>query len=249
MNIEDKKFKIVIIDYPIYIMEEQLCSTLLGKVLHMKHLGYRATYGENVLPMDKSDFFSTHILFCEEKNDEFIPIIAYKSTSLDRCLFNNFEFPALTLMKSDGHPSCLQKVKEILSGIDKPSEISFDSSWAQNLEYRFSKNSEIKNTLREISMMFGVNHHEEYNIPHMMTCGAVKVKTDLFFLNIGLSKLNEEALFKQKSLNNEDAYIFYNTNKLFSLEAIRMSKKYKALWDNKLVISGVSAFKEAKRVA
>jgi hypothetical protein len=247
MNFDNKKYKVVIIDYPIYVLDNKICSTILGKVLQMKHVGYRTTYGENILPMDKSDFFSTHIIFCEERNDELLPILAYKATSYDRCLFYNFEFPALTLMRSDGHQSCIDKTKEILSGVNFPSEISFDSSWAQNLEYRFTKDSELKNKLREITMMFAVKHHEEFNIPHMMTCGAVKVKTDQFFLRIGLNKLNENADFKQKSLNNEDAVIFYNNK--FSDEALLMAEKYKDLWNNKLMINGLSFVKEIKRAS
>ncbi|MGZ7068734.1 MAG: hypothetical protein ACXVHT_10550, partial [Methanobacterium sp.] len=122
-----------------------------------------------------------------------------------------------------------------------------DSSWAQNLDYRFSKDSQLKNGLREITMMFIVKHHEEFNLPHMMTCGAVKVKTDQFFLRVGLDKLDMNAAFKQKNLNNEDAIIFYNNQ--FSNEALSMAKKYERLWDNKLVISGVEFSKRISRVA
>lgn len=247
MFLDNKKFRVVIINSPIDILDNDLCATMLGKTLQMKHLGYKTTYGEKVLPMDKSDFFSTHIIFCEENNDQLIPIIAYKSTSYDRCLYYSFEFPALTLMKSDGHPSCVDKIDNILSSIENPSMISFDSSWAQNLEYRFNPNSEIKKCLREITMMFAVKHHEEFNIPHMMACGVVKVKTDQFFLKIGLNKLNEHALFKQKNLGDEDVVIFYNNE--FSFEALSMAKKYKTLWDNKLVIDGASLKSRIRKAA
>jgi hypothetical protein len=247
MNFENKNYRVVVIDYPVFVLDDQRCATVLGKTLQMKNLGYRSTYGENVLPMDKTDFFSTHIILCEEKKDELIPILAYKATPYDRCLYNNFEFPGLTLMKNDGHPSCVDKIHEILSSIKDPSNISFDSSWAQNLEYRFSGDSNLKNELREITMMLIVKHHEEFNLAHMMTCGVVKVKTDQFFLKIGLDKLNENALFKQKSINNEDVVIFYNNS--FSYEAVNMAKKHKNLWENKLMISGLGFIKEIKRAA
>jgi hypothetical protein len=245
--IDNKKFRVVVIDYPINILDDKMCASLFSKTLHMKRLGYQVTYGDSAMPMDKSDFFSTHIIFCEEKDDELIPIIAYKATNYDRCLFHSFEFPATSLMKSDGHPSCVEKIDEILSSIKDPSKISFDSCWAQNLEYRFSSNSELKNILREITMMFAVKHHQEFGIPHMMTCGVVKVKTDQFFLRIGLNKLNEHALFKQKNLNDEDVVIFYNDQ--FSLEARSMAKKYAGLWEDKLMIDGLRVSKPNRKAA
>lgn len=247
MFFDNKKFKVVIIDYPIEVLDNDLCAIIFGKTLQMKHIGYKVTYGENVLPMDKSDFFSTHIIFCEDRGDQLIPIIAYKSTAYDRCLSYNFEFPALTLMKNDGHPSCVDKINNILQNVESPNMISFDSCWAQNLEYRFSPDSELKKCLREITMMFAVKHHKEFNIPHMMTCGVVKVKTDQFFLKIGLKQLNEHALFKQKNLNGEDVVIFYNNE--FSFEALTMAKKYEKLWNEKLVIDSTSIRVRTGKVA
>ncbi len=247
MFFENKKFKVVVIDYPIEILDNSVSTTLLDKTLKMKHIGYKATYGETALPMDKSDFFSTHIIFCEEKEDQLIPITAYKSTPYDRCLFYNFEFPGLTLMKSDGHPSCVERIENILKNIESPSSISYDSCWAQNLDYRFNSDPKTKTMLREIIMMFIVKHHQEYQIPHMMTCGVVKVKTDQFFLNAGLEKLDNNAQFKQKNLNNEDVVIFYNNS--FSPKALEMADKYSIFWDEKLVIESASLHRNIRKAA
>ena len=247
MFFKNKKFKVVIVDFPIFVLDNVFCSTILGKSLKMKYVGYHATYGDNILPMDKSDFFGTHIIFCEELDNELIPIFAYKSTSLDRCLDYSFEFPGLSLMKADGDPSCVMAINKIIDEVNNPTLISFDSSWAQNLDYRFSNDPSVKTTLREIMMMVIVKHHEDFNIPHMITCGAVKVKTDQFFLRIGLNKLNDSAHFYQKGLKNEEAVIFYNRS--FSIEAQAMSKKHQNLWDNKLVIDGRAANKSQTRRA
>jgi hypothetical protein len=247
MFFDTNKYKVVIIDYPIEVLDNNLCANIFGKTLQMKHLGYKAIYGEKALPMDKSDFFSTHIIFCENKNDELIPITAYKSTSYDRCLFNNFEFPGLTLMKNDGHPSGIDILEDILSGTINPSRISYDSSWAHNLDYCFNAGPEFKKCLREIIMMFIVNHHQEYNIPHMIACGVIKVKTDQFFLKVGLNKLNENAQFKQKNINNEEVIMFY-TNE-FSFEALSVAKKYKKIWDEKLVIDSIRLKSGATKAA
>jgi hypothetical protein len=243
----NKKYKVVIIDHPISVMDDPMCANLLGKSLKMKFDGYRNTYGDNVLPMDKADFFGTHITFCEETETGLIPIFAYKSTPYARCLDYGFEFPGIALMKSDGDPSCVRDLLKIIEKVGDPKLISYDSSWAQNLDYRFTDNVKLKEELREIMMMVIVKHHEEFNIPHMVTCGVVKVKTDQFFLKIGLNKLNDRSTFSQKSINGDDAVIFYNNT--FSSLAFEMKKKHEHLWKDKLVIDGISVLNPSIRKA
>lgn len=245
LTIEKKKFKVVVIDYPIYVLDDVFCSQLLGKSLKMKFDGYQATYGGSVLPMDKGDFFSTHIIFCEEIHNDLIPIFSYKSTPLDRCLHHGFEFPGLSLMKSDGDETCVKDLEHLIETVPRPELISFDSSWAQNLNYR--SDHQIKDWLREVMMMVIVKHHEEFNIPHMVTCGVVKVKTDQFFLKIGLNKLNDKSHFHQKNLQGAEAVIFYNNE--FSLTANQMAFKHAKLWKDKLLVDGMKVRQSALRRA
>lgn len=232
-----KRYQVVIVDYPIYALDDSFCHSVLGKSLKMKIDGYHATYSESVLPLDKSDFFGTHIIFCEEKKNELIPIFAYKAAPYDRCLKHNFEFPAITTVKNDAHPSCVQKVQQLISSINKPQSISFDSSWAQNLDYRFSDNPGLKERLREIMMMVIVRHHQDFYLPHMLTCGVVKVKTDLFFHRIGLKEINEHAHYLQKSMDNEELVLFYNDH--FSEEALSNADKYQFIWKNRILVDGL----------
>jgi hypothetical protein len=231
------KFRVIIIDYPIYGLEDPFCAKLLGRALKMKHEGYVATYGDNSLPMDKTDFFATHLLLCEEKDDDLWPVIAYKSVSFDRCLFYGAEFPGTSLMKSDGHPSCVAEIDRIIAAADSPGTISFDSSWAQALSYRFSGNAPMKRWLREVVTMMAVRHHEDYGLPHFFTCGVVQVHTDQFFRELGLRELNDRAHFFQKNLNGAEAVIFYNDR--FSPEAHALASKHQALWDARLEIKGL----------
>ena len=242
----EKKFKMVVIDYPLYALDDPFCAALMGKALKMKYDGYAVTYHENILPMDKTDFFGTHIMLCEETKTGLAPIFAYRSVRLDRCLELNIEFPAISMMKADGHPSCVQEIQKIITKVNDASSISYDSSWAQDLNYRFSNNPELKSCLREIMTMAIVMHHKEFKIPHMITCGVVKVKTDKFFEEIGLKKLNENSNFYENGMTKEECVIFYHND--FSFEARRKAKKYLDLWDNKLVIDGVARKRAATKV-
>ncbi len=247
MILDKKKFKVVIIDYPILALADSFCSQLLGKIFKMKYDGYGYTYNEKIIPMDKTDFFGTHIIFCEETENGLDPVFAYRSVSLSRCLEYSVEFPALYMMRNDGHPSCVDDLNKLIGSIKDASTISYDSSWAQDLNYRFSENPEMKETLREIMTMVIVMHHKEFKIPHMVTCGVVKVKTDRFFLSIGLNKLNENAHFIENGMTKEECVIFYTQD--FSFEAKRLAKKHEELWNNKLVVDGLSVKQGSVRKA
>lgn len=237
MKLELKNYRVVVIDYPVFGLDDPNCAVLLGRALKMKLDGYAATYSDRALPFDKADFFGTHIMFCEEKDGELFPVFAYKSTPLDRCLKYHYDFPATTIMNNGLLPSsCLTDLNKIIEKAGDPSLVSFDSAWAQDLDYRFKDDKELKEHLREIMMMVIVKHHQDYNIPHMLTSGAVKVKTDLFFKRIGMNMLNEHARFKEKRLDDSEGIIFYTET--FSFEALSMAKKYQDLWDNRLVMDG-----------
>jgi hypothetical protein len=240
----EKKLKVVIIDYPILAMADSICAVLMGKIFKMKFDGYAATYNDKIIPIDKTDFFGTHIALCEETKDGVLePIFAYRSVSLARCNEFALEFPALYMMKNDGHPSCVEDINKIIANEKDLSSISYDSSWAQDLTYRFSSNPEIKETLREIMTTVIVMHHKEFKIPHMITCGVVKVKTDRFFLSIGLKKLNENAHFIENGMTKEECVVFYT--KEFSFEAKSLAKKYETLWNSKMVIDPTAVKKKA----
>jgi hypothetical protein len=238
MIFNNTKLKVVIIDYPIFALDNAECSKILGKALKMKYQGYATAYNDKVLPMDKTDFFGTHLILCEEIENELFPIFAYKSITLDRCKFHEVEFPILSLMKSDGHPMCVEALNHIIE-TTAPSAISYDSAWAQDINYRFNKSLELKTLLGEIAMMFMVRHHQDAKISNAITNGVVKVKTDLFFQKLGFKKLTEDenSHFIQKHLDEEECVIFHTSE--FSLEAHSYAKKHQELWENKLMIDGL----------
>lgn len=232
-----KRYQLVVIDYPVYALDDAFTQSLLGKALKLKIEGYNSTYTERVFPFDKADFFGTHLIFCEEVDGELIPIFFYKSAPYDRCLKHNFEFPAYTCVKTDGHPSLVSDISKLIEQVNKPELISFDSSWAQNINYRFSGDNGLKERLREIMMMVIVMHHQEFKLPHMLCTGVVKVKTDQFFLRIGMQKLNEHAHHNEYFMDGTEMVIFYANS--FSEEAMQNAEKHKNLWNKKLVVDGL----------
>lgn len=237
MNLSNEKFRIVILDYPLYMIDDPFVCDLFCRIIKLKHTGYMAAYHPDVIPFDKSDFIGTHISLCLEEAKGLTPIFTYKSISYDRCLKHVMEFPGLTLMKSDGDPSCVERIEQILKENQQfPQRVSFDSAWAQDPDVRFNKSTEVKLFFREVTMACGVSHHREFGIPHMITCGVKKVKTDLFFQNMGLLPMNEKANYKHATLFGAESVIFHNDK--FSQFALRCSEKHSDLWNAKLLIDG-----------
>lgn len=235
MNNSLKDIRLVIIDIPLNSTEDDFTTSLLWKAFGIKYRGYTATYDDTVLPFDKTDFFGTHIMLCDVSGDNYTPIVIYKSVSYDRCLKYRVEFPPLTLIKSGGSSDCEKAITQILSSVSDPSTISYDSAWAQNVNYRFSQDRQLKETLREITMMMAVAHHQEFNIPHMMCAGMVKVKTVTFFEELGLKAVHPNSLFQYHYSQPEAAHMFYNNT--FSSTAHEMYQKHKMLWEKRLVIT------------
>lgn len=230
MGIEN--LQIVVIDEMKYHWDNPLVRQLYCDLMQIKIDGYGSVYGENVISLDKADFFGTHLMVCE-KGEKLTPLFGYKSVTFDRCDEYHHSFPAISLVLKDGHKECLTKLLSIVeeAKLNKEST-SFDYSWAQNPQIKSLRTKSTKKLYRDLVMTLVVNHHQDYGIEHMITCGVVKVKTDLFFENMGMNKISDMSLFSQKDLNGEDVHIFHAQK--YSKYAYAVALQYYELWNNRL---------------
>lgn len=233
VKVED--LQVVVIDCVKDFWSERLVVDLFTQVVGVKLDAYGRVYGDNVISLDKADFFGTHILLCSKKN-ALAPIVAYKSVSLEKCKEFHFNFPCNSLVENDGHKLCKDELREIISTAKlKGEQISFDYSWGQGSNFNFSKTDFEKKLFQDITMMLGVKHHEDFGIKHMIACGVIKVKTNLFFQRMGLNPISSESVFDQTNINHEPVQIFHNTK--FSDYAYEVTEKYSELWDNRIEFS------------
>jgi len=194
-------------------------------------------YHPDVVPFDKTDFVGTHVTLCIENKKVFTPIFTYKTISYDRCLKHVIEFPGLSLMKSDGDPSCVAKIETILlENHLYPHHVVFDSGWAQDVHVRFAKDAALKNALREIFIGCVVLQHQENDNTEVLGCGGKKVKTNLVLESMGFVPLGEHSTFFQSSLFGCEA-VFFHCNQ-FSPFALACAVKAKQMWQEKLLIDG-----------
>lgn len=238
-------YKLVVVDYPISLMLDPVVSALMGKVFHIKYETYGQVHAPGVIPVDKADFFATHLILCQESTDGLTPIFAYRSVTWERCLAHRQEFPALSVVQQDGNDVLTQKMKQVMELYkETPGSISWDSAWAQDPNVRVGKSAEQKEQLREITMAIGCLHHEAMDIPHMVTLGTLKVKTDVFFHTMGLRPLVDQQKFAYSAQFGSEVEVYHGVG--FSPQAKACAEKYRAIWDQRVHYDGLS---EKKKVA
>lgn len=204
-------------------------------MMQVKFDGYGNVYGDNVVSADKVDFFGTHLMVCK-KGLRLKPLFGYKSVTYEKCLKYNAKFPALSLVSSDAEQECIDELNRILAtATEFKRSVSFDYSWAQDPSIKEFRTPEMAKLFRDLVMVLVVNHHRDHSIDEMVTCGVVKVKTDLFFEKMGFSKISKKSLFSQKDLNGEKVHIFHTEK--YSDYAYAVADECADLWNNRIEFS------------
>ena len=241
-----KDYRLVVVDSPMSIFADQELSQLMGKVFQIKFASYNEVHAHGVIPADKSDFFGTHLIVCQEEGGKLEPIFAYRSVSWARCEQHHFEFPAWSVVRQDASTEHQKSMGQLLGRYAYGKErISWDSAWAQDPLLRTSKSPEQKNEFRQITMAVGCLHHLRAGITHMVTLGTLKVKTDVFFANMGLAPLIPQGKFAYSAQFGSEVEIYHGDQ--FSPFALECADRYQSLWDNRLVFDGSQA--KPKKVA
>lgn len=237
-------FKLVVVDYPIGLMQDPVVASLMGRVFHIKYETYGQVHAPGVIPIDKADFFATHLILCQESAAGLTPIFAYRSVTWERCQAHRQEFPALSVVQQDGNTLLAQKMAQVMAEYqERPQAISWDSAWAQDPSVRVGKTSEQKEQLREITMAIGCLHHQAMDIPHMVTLGTLKVKTDVFFHLMGLRPLLDHQRFAYSAQFGSEVEVYHGVG--FSEQAMACAEKYRALWEQRLQYDGLAEKKKA----
>ncbi len=237
-------YRLVVIDHPIGLLMDPDVSSLLGKVFHIKYTTYGQVHAPGVIPIDKADFFATHLILCQEEASGLKPIFAYRSVTWEKCLLHRQAFPALSVVQQDGNAVLTKKMEEVMDLYrERPQSISWDSAWAQEPNVRVGKTAEQKEQLREMTMAIGCLHHQAMDIPHMVTLGTLKVKTDVFFQTMGLRPLVENQKFAYSAQFGSEVEVYHGIG--FSAQAQACAEKYRALWDQRIQLDGYLEKKKA----
>ncbi len=177
------KLRAVIIDEPIRV-KHPLAESLWQKTMWAKEAGYRKAYSGHFLPVSTDDFFGTHLIVAEQKPDgTLIPVAMYKSVRKSQAL--KFECPwGLTNMLKNYAPQFLNDFNQL---IDSYSEISYDSSFTINPEYKGDKAFSLE--IRNFITLFCFKYHQEFNFSSWISGGSTLFKIDEYFERMGCSEI------------------------------------------------------------
>lgn len=232
-NLSD--LQIIIFNSPYDSLEMKDTQYLFSKLMALKVRGYSKVHDQNPLPFATCDFIGTHLLVCGKENPMDNIYMSYKSVSLNQCLRFNLDFPFLSILQKSKNEICYEAMKSIVDEcINNKENISYDTGWTIDPGVR--ENPELQIALKEIVTTFVINHHKQYGIDHWVTFGICKVKTDLFFLEMGLEEISASPFISHPYLGNVQARAVICKDHNYSLYTHRTAKKYQFLWDQKLEV-------------
>jgi hypothetical protein len=220
--------KLVVLEQPYLAWNRPGVPELFQKVISLKKSGYGPEYPENVIPLDQSDFFGTHLLVCTEAEGGLIPVAGYKATSLSRCRKHDFEFPSITNLKSSGVDHLIPALQQIIANCD---DISHDNAWTMNPSIRNDK--ELVSRVKAAFTTLGVFYHAELGTKEWITCGVKRFKTNDFFSWLGLREITPE--FRLKCSAGEPVVMMHFKD--ISEEARAIVQANRKLWNECLVIA------------
>lgn len=223
--------KIVILDNPLDTWDSKQTQHLFRQMVSLKLEGYRSEYPKNVLPLDASDFFGTHLMICKiDFSGDLIPLVAYKAVTLERCESRRQPFPPRAILKaSQSDDSALVDVMDRCRNENIP--LSYDSAWTMNPKVR--ENREFSKYLRDITTTIGVFFHQEFKIPEWIVMGIKRFKTDQYFQWMGHADITRE--FRAFASFDEPAKLLHL--KKYSDDSVQIAQTHSRMWQEKLLIS------------
>lgn len=245
------KLRVVILETPYDTWFEKGAQELFSKMIGLKFTGYLKEHPYGSLPVDTSDFVANHLLVCDERNGELIPLMGYKTITLSRCRTHQLTFPALSLLSSSNAPTeHKQAVLEILNRCEANKiEVSYDSSWTIHPDARADR--ELTLELRDILTSVVSRYHREYEIPEILGLGVVKLKTAKLFATWGLEPMsvNGEPLptFTLSSLQGAEVLLVHG--KPFSETALALTERYANFWEERVTISSPAIAAQKRKAA
>lgn len=236
-NITLEDLCIVVLESPYDSLILKDARQLFSNMINTKLRGYKSYHEDGIMPIDTTDFIATHLIISNKLNPFEEIYMSYKSCSYKTCEKYNISFPFMTILEKYSHPDCFNKMNQILEDCkSKNEDLSYDTGWTINPNIKGNK--ELQIVLKEMVATFVTNHHPLYNVPHWVTLGICKVKTDQMFLNMGLDEISKEAVFKHPFLHMTEARAVISMNNKYADHVYKTAKKYQFLWDNRITISG-----------
>jgi hypothetical protein len=233
---------------------QPLARELFMKTITLKLEGYLHEYRGGTLPLDSTDYVGVHHVLCRKVGRDYVPLMAYKSVSLERCLAHNLHFPATTILGPVGKDQALERTRQAVRAVvdrfrTNPSRLTYDSSWTIDPETR--KDRPLVQQLRDIFLTAHLFHSQREEGTASVICGIFRFKTEQFFAGWGYQPCATEdgsmPLFRHAFLSGEKAVMMYAER--YSESAWETARRYEAIWRNRILIGPAEAGAARKKAA
>jgi hypothetical protein len=251
MNHLKQDFQLVIIDSPYETWDDPLTESLFSKMVGLKRQGYNSRYPDGVLPVDTTDFLATHVLLCQkDPNDFLLPVMGYKTISLQKCRQYNLNFPGLSLVQNARMPLHSQVVENIIQRCELENRgLAYLGSWT--VDPRYKSRSGPSENLRDAFLAFYSLLYREQNISEVVIGGTLRFGTEKIFASLGHRPLTLNGLelppIQVAHLSKEPVLVMHSNR--FSDASELAEKKWGPVWNRRIHIEANSLRQLQKRAA
>ncbi|MDQ1443565.1 MAG: hypothetical protein QOI20_29 [Acidimicrobiaceae bacterium] len=233
----DAGFRIAVLDQPAEMWTTPGASSLFNEMVSLKLAGYWNAYTASVLPVDGSDFYSTHYLVAEAgdvEGDRFPAVMGFRFTTLARCRQYNAPFPAVALCNAAGAVEHGAAVRALIEECDADGRtIAYSGSWT------ISPNTTADRVaLRDLTIAGLLLMNKAFGIDVAVVGGTLRFKTDRLFELWGFEPMRGYngplAPIKVAHLGDEFVLLMQATE--FSQTARAAADRWRTPWDDRLAI-------------
>lgn len=242
--------KIVILDHPSMIWDHPIMKDMMYRVFRLKLQGFGHELTNQALPLDTSDFITTHLALCKRDGKQLIPIMAFKMTTLERVQVHDLTFPALTLVQQANSVHHINYINDVIKNSQQNAfNIAYTASWTIDPNVR--KDRAFTATLRDIFKAMYTLAGQYYDVRQIITGSTPRFQTDSICEELGhrpfIINNKELPLIDIPHLHGQRVRMMHLTE--YSSKALEASKRWSNLWDDRIEISKEEIKERNKKVA
>lgn len=175
-----QNYRFVVLREVYDLMDFGIVRELFPQLIRLKTVGYRKEYESNVLPFDSSDFVATHLLLCDQRGPNLLPVLGFKSVTLKSCDDHRITFPMLGMLDNleqdtSAHAVILSILNDHRSkGLSE--KIAYNGSFTILPELREDK--ALMKHLWDITFSLLSNYYTELDVETVLAVCATKFKVN-----------------------------------------------------------------------
>ncbi len=236
-----QRFQLIELVRPYETFEQDDSRYFFSEVMRVRKSGYSSRHRSHVLPVDTTDFLSTHFIIAAQIGPDLVSLGGYRAIDLQTCETYQTPFPLTSILQQAQAMDQLEQVQSIIDSSRNRSKIVYQSAWTFCPDAK--KNSQICALLKDLMTTMTVLSQTGPD-EIRFACGIPRLKTDEYISFLGYEKLRSKSgeiePILQKNLQNEKVELMILRSH-HSLEAQEIARKHHDHWRNRIRISHSAA--------